>query len=103
MTTPIPRREDILDAMRTVIDPEIGIDIVELGLIYDVVIDDKDIRIDMTTTSPACPTGSLMRDEARAAVSARVPAGFVVEVRQVWDPPWEPSRMSETAKRTLGW
>ena len=103
MTNALPGRDDVLNAMRCVIDPEAGVDIVDLGLVYDVIIDEHGIRVDMTTTSPACPTGSLMRDEARAAVAARVPAGMTVEVRQVWDPPWEPSRMSEAAKRKLGW
>lgn len=92
----------VRDALRGVADPEAGIDIVELGLIYAIVIDGDTLRIDMTTTSPACPSASLLFDSARAA-AAKAADGYRVELREVWDPLWEPDRMSEAAKRRLGW
>lgn len=92
----------VRDALRSVADPEAGIDIVELGLIYDIAIDDDSIRIDMTTTSAACPSAALLFDAARAA-AVKVAGGRTVELREVWNPPWEPERMSEAAKRQLGW
>lgn len=99
----LPSAEQVLAALRGVADPEVGIDVVELGLIYGVAIGDNGIRIEMTTTSPACPTGALMMAEARAAVAALVPAAVPVAVVRVWEPPWEPARMSATAKKKLGW
>ncbi|MDO8931669.1 MAG: metal-sulfur cluster assembly factor [Rhodocyclaceae bacterium] len=103
MSAGLPDEQQVLDALRTIADPEAGIDIVELGLIYGVAIGDRSIRIDMTTTSPACPTGSMMREDARAAVAAIVADDVAVEVVHVWEPPWEPDRMSEAAKKKLGW
>ena len=97
-----PAIDTVRDALRGVADPEAGIDIVELGLIYDIAIDDLGIRIAMATTSPACPTAPMMIDAARAAV-ARIADGRTVEIKRVWDPPWGPERMSEDAKRKLGW
>lgn len=103
MNASLPSTEQVLAALRRVADPEAGIDVVELGLIYGVDIGENGIRIAMTTTSPACPTGALMMEEARAAVAALVPDAIAVEVVRVWEPPWEPARMSETAKKKLGW
>lgn len=103
MSTEMPNTAQILDAMRSIMDPEAGIDIVEMGLVYAVDCDAQGVRISMTTTSPACPTGSMMMDEAQAAVSAVVPPGMKVEVVRVWEPPWDPSRLSDAAKKKLGW
>ncbi|OHC62032.1 MAG: hydroxylase [Rhodocyclales bacterium GWA2_65_20] len=103
MSSSLPGVEQVLAALRRVADPEAGVDVVALGLIYGVDIGDHGIRIAMTTTSPACPTGSLMLEEARAAVATLVPATVPVEVVRVWEPPWEPDRMSADAKKKLGW
>jgi metal-sulfur cluster biosynthetic enzyme len=97
-----PDAATVRDALRAVADPEAGIDIVELGLVYDITISAGHIRIDLATTSPACPTASLMADEARAAVLAVAP-GCTVDVVRAWDPPWSPERMSAKAKQELGW
>ncbi len=102
MTRTAPTEDQVRDALRSVVDPEAGVDVVDLGLIYGIAISVAGIRIDMTMTSPACPTAGLMRDEAQAAVE-QIAAGLPVEVVAVWDPPWEPNLRSDDAKRKLGW
>ncbi|MFO1379621.1 MAG: metal-sulfur cluster assembly factor [Chitinivorax sp.] len=94
------------DAIRTilrqVIDPEVGINIVDMGLIYRIESSPQQLLIEMTMTSPACPMGELIEDEARAALAAALPQ-HTVELRLVWEPPWEPSMMSESAREHFGW
>lgn len=89
-------------ALRRVIDPEIGLDIEELGLVYGVAIEPGHVRITMTMTTPACPMGSMITEEARDVVRAIAPDAEV-EVDLVWDPPWTPARLSENARQYLGW
>lgn len=101
MTAALPTEDQIRVALKRVVDPEVGIDIVEMGLIYGIEIGDS-IRITMTLTSPACPTGTLLMEEAQEAAQSVAP-GAKVEVVCVWEPPWEPERMSDKAKKTLGW
>lgn len=93
----------ILEALRSVIDPELGVDIVELGLVYRVALADDRAEVLMTMTSPTCPAGAQLAREAEAAVRRAAPHLARVDVRVVWDPPWQPSFMSEEAKRRLGW
>jgi FeS assembly SUF system protein len=88
-------------ALKTVFDPEIPVDIYELGLIYKIdVSDNKDIAIDMTLTAPACPVAGEMPGWVKDAV-AKVPGVGEVTVNMVFDPPWTPERMSEEAKLEL--
>ncbi len=88
-------------ALKTVFDPEIPVDIYELGLIYKIdVSDTKDIVIDMTLTAPACPVAGEMPGWVKDAV-AKVPGIGEVTVNMVFDPPWTPERMSEEAKLEL--
>lgn len=103
MTTALPDAAQVLDALRRVVDPEVGIDIVEMGLIYGVDLGAGGIRVRMTLTSPACPTGTLMIEEAEAAIARIAPPGMAVAVECVWEPPWDPERMSDAAKKKLGW
>jgi len=95
--------EDIvLDALRQVIDPDIGVNIVDLGLIEHWAVTESSIRVAMIMTTPACPQSSYIRDQAERLIRAAVPhADIVVEVLPA--PFWEASRMSPAAKRTLGW
>ncbi len=94
--------EKIIDAIRTIYDPEIPVNIFELGLIYKVdVEDDNRVRIDMTLTSPHCPVAEILPDEVRQKVHA-VDGVTDAEVDVVWDPPWNPSMMSEEAQLELG-
>ena len=100
-----PSREEIeaaiVEQLKTVYDPEIPVDIYELGLIYKVdVSDDRDVAIDMTLTAPGCPVAGEMPDWVREAVQ-KIPGVRNVDVNLVFDPPWEPSRMSDEAKLQL--
>ncbi|HUK05626.1 MAG TPA: metal-sulfur cluster assembly factor [Burkholderiales bacterium] len=95
--------EDALEALRAVQDPEAGMSIVDLGLVYRVEVKDKRIEVDLTMTSPACPVAPQLVDEAVAAIRTIAPEAADVEVRLVWDPPWTPERMSEAARERFGW
>lgn len=95
--------EDIINALKTVFDPEIPADIYELGLIYRIDIeDDRSVKIDMTLTAPGCPVAGDMPTWVENAVGA-VEGVSHVEVNMTFDPPWTPDRMSEEAQVALGW
>ena len=95
--------DDIVAALKTVYDPEIPSDIYELGLIYKIDIgDDRGIKIDMSLTSPNCPAAQELPIMVENAVSS-VPGVKETKVAVVWDPPWDPSRMSDAARLQLGW
>lgn len=95
--------DDIVAALKTVYDPEIPVDIYELGLIYKVDIDDsRKVAIDMTLTAPGCPVAGEMPGWVENAV-ATVPGVSDVQVEMVFDPPWSPERMSEEAEVAIGW
>jgi len=93
--------DDIVGALKTVYDPEIPADIYELGLIYKVDIDDERVvNIDMTLTTPNCPSAAELPSQVENAV-AGVPGVREAKVNIVWDPPWDPSRMSDEARAVL--
>jgi FeS assembly SUF system protein len=93
--------DDIIAALKTVYDPEIPSDIYELGLIYKIDIDDeRTVRIDMTLTTPNCPSAQELPSMVENAV-ASVPGVGEVKLEIVWDPPWDPSRMSDEARAVL--
>jgi FeS assembly SUF system protein len=95
-------RESVIEALHTVYDPEIPVDIYELGLIYDInVAPSGDVAIKMTLTAPGCPVAGSMPDMVKDAVGAVESVGNI-DVELVWDPPWDRSRMSETAQLALG-
>ncbi len=96
---PFPDAEGLLDVLRAVIDPEVGMNIVDLGLVYDIAVDAHAVRVVMTMTTPACPMGELIVDEVEAALSAVLPAGIRIDVELTWSPPWDPSMMSDEARR----
>ncbi len=100
---PPPDEERIRAALREVMDPEAGFNIVDLGLIYRVAIAAPQVDIEMTMTSPACPLGDMIIDEAREAVAPTLPPGWTVDIRLVWEPPWQPALMSEAGKKHFGW
>jgi FeS assembly SUF system protein len=93
--------DDIVAALKTVYDPEIPADIYELGLIYKIAIeDDRAVNIDMTLTTPNCPSAAELPGMVENAV-ASVPGVREATVKIVWDPPWDPSRMSDEARLVL--
>jgi FeS assembly SUF system protein len=92
----------VLEALKTVRDPEIPMDLVELGLIYELVVKKPGIVfVEMTLTTPACPVAASMPGEVEAAIRA-VPGVDDVRVKLVWTPPWTPEKMSEEARLELG-
>ncbi|VAX24697.1 hypothetical protein MNBD_NITROSPINAE02-2033 [hydrothermal vent metagenome] len=94
--------DTIKEALCAVIDPEVGINIVDMGLVYDVVVSGSSIHIKMTMTTRACPLGEMLSDEARSIVRKLSPEVESVTVEMVWDPPWEPEMMSDKARAQLG-
>ncbi len=91
----------IVEALKTVYDPEIPADIYEIGLIYKIdIADDRAVTVDMTLTTPNCPAAQDLPKNVENAV-ASVPGVGEVKVNVVWDPPWDPSRMSDEARLTL--
>lgn len=99
----LPTEAALRAALNAVIDPEVGMNIVDLGLIYGLRIGPDRVEADVTMTTPSCPMGSMIVDEVRRAIAAAVPAGTAVVVNLVWEPPWDPSRMSERARKHFGW
>jgi FeS assembly SUF system protein len=94
-------KDDLVAAIKTVFDPEIPVDIYELGLIYRLDVDDaRNIEVDMTLTAPGCPVAGDMPGWVHNAISA-VPGVGIVKVNLVFDPPWDPSRMSDEARLAL--
>ena len=98
-----PNEETVREALQQVEDPEVGMSIVDLGLVYRVDVAPGRILVEMTMTTPACPLGDLITDNARRAIGAMAPEGTTIDVQLVWDPPWTPAMMSESAKTHFGW
>ena len=94
-------REEIVEALHTVEDPELGMDIVELGLLYDVEVDGPKVKVIHTLTSMGCPVGPMIQENVDQVVRA-MPEVEDVEVELTWDPPWSPEKMSDDAKFILG-
>jgi metal-sulfur cluster biosynthetic enzyme len=91
----------VREALRQVIDPELGINIVDLGLVYAIDIDGARVRLVMTMTSPACPLGDYLKDLVDSTVRWRVREVEDVEIVLVWEPPWSPDMMSAEAQQQL--
>ena len=94
-------KEQVFEVLHTCYDPEIPVNIVDLGLIYDVAIDDDHVNIVMTLTAAGCPAHSFISEGVRTRVS-QIPGVKSANVQVVWEPPWDPSRMSDAAKKRLG-
>jgi metal-sulfur cluster biosynthetic enzyme len=92
----------VREALKKVIDPEIGINIVDLGLIYEVRVENNVAYIRMTLTVPGCPLVNMLTKQAEQAAQS-VEGINDVKVELTWDPPWNPRMMSDDAKRKLGW
>jgi metal-sulfur cluster biosynthetic enzyme len=97
----IPSAEGVMDALSNVIDPELGLDFVELGLIYGVEIDEGAVRVTFTLTTPGCPIGPQVTEQIEEFVG-ELEGVKTVESEMVFTPPWSPEKMSEDAKFALG-
>ena len=95
--------DDVRDALSRVMDPEAGMNIVDLGLVYGIDVSPQGVQIRLTMTSAACPMAEMIVDDAHGQLAAALPAVTPVEVELVWDPPWTPDRMSGIAKEHFGW
>ena len=103
MDTDWPADPQLLEALRQVVDPELGANIVDLGLVYGIERNGAELHVRLTFTSPACPVGPLIEDDVRAVLDAVRPAGGSIAVDIVWDPPWGPERIAPHTRRNLGW
>jgi metal-sulfur cluster biosynthetic enzyme len=97
----MPTRDEVFEALRAVEDPELGMDIVELGLLYDVEVEGPKVKVIHTLTSMGCPVGPMIQENVDQIVRA-MPEVDDVEVELTWDPPWSPEKMSDDAKFILG-
>ena len=97
----MPTRDDVIEALRSVEDPELGMDIVELGLLYDAEVEGSTVKVTYSLTSMGCPVGPMIEQQIDEVVRA-LPGVDDVEVELTWDPPWTPEKMSEDAKFILG-
>lgn len=98
---PVVTESEVWDALRLVFDPEVPINIVDMGLVYDVRVEGKKVFVKMTLTMPGCMMGPSIAGDAQVRILA-LPGVEEANVEMVWDPPWHPSMMSEDAKVRLG-
>lgn len=97
----MPTRDEVIDALRVVEDPELGMDIVELGLLYDAEVEGVKVHVTYSLTSMGCPVGPMIAQQIEEAV-ASMEGVEEVDAELTWEPPWTPERMSEDAKFILG-
>src|SRR5438093_12693850 len=98
----MPTREEVVEALRQVEDPELGMDIVDLGLLYDVEVEGPKVKVIHSLTSMGCPAGPMIQEDIEATVRGMFPDIEELEIELTWDPPWTPDLMSEDAKFILG-
>ncbi len=97
----MPSEAELIDALKEVIDPELMVDIVSLGLVYDVRQEEKTVHVEMTLTSPACPAGPQIIHQAKMSLE-KFDDVEKADIKLVMDPPWTPERMTEDARDQLG-
>lgn len=103
MARTTPDDDAVREALRAVDDPEAGMNIVDLGLVYGIEVTDDAVRVEMTMTTAACPMTDMIVEQVRDVLSGLVPVGTNVDVELVWDPPWTPDKMTGIAKEHFGW
>ena len=97
----MPSREEVVEALRQVEDPELGMDIVELGLFYDAEIEGPNVKVQYTLTSMGCPAGAMIQEDIERVVR-EIPGVEDVSSELTFEPPWSPEKMSDDAKFILG-
>ncbi|MBP7484091.1 MAG: metal-sulfur cluster assembly factor [Aquabacterium sp.] len=96
-------RQPIAQALQKVVDPEVALSIVDVGLVYAVTVTAVKVHVLMTMTSAACPVTDVIIDDVQAELDRVVPADMKIEVEICWEPPWTPDRMSERARQMMQW
>ena len=94
----LPTEDDVVEAMKDVVDPELGINVVDLGLVYDIHVDDNQATIDMTLTSAACPLTDVIEEQTRQALDGLVDD---FSINWVWMPPWGPDKITDDGREQL--
>jgi FeS assembly SUF system protein len=94
-------REQVMDMLHNCYDPEIPVNIVDLGLVYDVQVADDTVNVKMTLTSPGCPAHGMITESVKEKLES-IEGVHQVNIEIVWEPPWDPSRMSPSARQQLG-
>lgn len=94
--------QDVRQILSQIIDPETGANIVDMGLVYDVVIRNTEVMITMTMTSPACPMGGMILEDVEETLRCYLPHGYTSNVQIVWEPAWDPSMMSTDLRERFG-
>jgi metal-sulfur cluster biosynthetic enzyme len=97
----MPTKEEVIEALHAVEDPELGMDIVDLGLLYDVEVDGPKVKVIHSLTSMGCPAGPMIQEDI-VNVASSLEGVEDVEIELTWDPPWTPDKMSDDAKFILG-
>ena len=95
--------QNVREALLQVIDPEVGENIVDLGLVYGIEVEENVAKVNLTMTSPACPMGEMLLDDIHATLTRILPSTMTFDIHLVWEPPWNPDMMSTEAKLRLGW
>jgi metal-sulfur cluster biosynthetic enzyme len=93
----------LVEALERVVDPEVALNIVDVGLIYGVVVKDQRIDVIVTMTSAACPVTDTIIEDIESQLDAALPPDMLIHVELVWEPPWTPERMSDKARGFMGW
>lgn len=95
--------DDVTDTLKFVIDPEVGVNVVDLGLIYDVALHGTAVVITMTLTTPGCPLHDTIEEAIRRVIETRHPQITDIRTNLVWDPPWDTDMISDAGRKALGW
>lgn len=101
--TSMPDDEAVREALRRVDDPEAGMNIVDLGLVYGVEVAADAVHVDLTMTTAACPMADMIIEEVRDVIASITPTDTRIDVTLVWEPPWTPDKMTGIAKEHFGW
>ena len=100
---PAELQQPVLAALTRVVDPELALSIVDVGLVYSVAISPEKAHVRMTMTSPACPVIDVILEECENELDSVLPRGLRIEIELVWEPAWEPTMLSERARRFMKW
>ncbi|MCZ7561749.1 MAG: metal-sulfur cluster assembly factor [Burkholderiaceae bacterium] len=103
MINSMPDDDAVREALREVEDPEAGMNIVDLGLVYLIEVGDNSVHVEMTMTTAACPMADMITDNAHRAIAAISPSDAAIDVELVWDPPRSPDKMTGIARDHFGW